>query len=47
MLKGLNQVTLAICDLDRTLVFYLDVLGCKDHVRWDGGAYLSLGILFA
>lgn len=43
MLRGLNHITIAVSDLDRSLVFYTELLGMKGHVRWDGGAYLSLG----
>lgn len=43
MLQGLNHITIAISDLERSLVFYTELLGMKAHVRWDGGAYLSLG----
>ncbi|MHA7881383.1 MAG: fosfomycin resistance glutathione transferase [Saccharospirillum sp.] len=43
MLTGLNHITLAVNDLDRSLAFYVDVLGMKGQVRWDTGAYLSLG----
>ncbi|USH04811.1 fosfomycin resistance glutathione transferase [Grimontia kaedaensis] len=46
MLTGLNHITLAVSDLERSLAFYLDVLSFKGHVKWDGGAYLSLGELW-
>ncbi|KKD60822.1 glutathione transferase [Grimontia sp. AD028] len=46
MLKGLNHITLAVSDLERSLAFYRDVLGFQGHVRWDGGAYLSLSDLW-
>ncbi|WP_102794344.1 fosfomycin resistance glutathione transferase [Bowmanella denitrificans] len=46
MLKGLNHITVAVADLDRSLHFYLKVLGFSGHVRWDKGAYLSLGELW-
>lgn len=46
MLRGLNHITLAVTDLDRSLDFYSQVLGMKAHVRWDKGAYLSLGDLW-
>jgi catechol 2,3-dioxygenase-like lactoylglutathione lyase family enzyme len=46
LLTGLNHVTLAVSDLDRSLDFYLNLLGFKGHVRWDRGAYLSLGSLW-
>jgi catechol 2,3-dioxygenase-like lactoylglutathione lyase family enzyme len=43
MLKGLNYITNAVSDLERSLAFYKVPLGMKTHVLWDGGAYLSLG----
>lgn len=43
MLRGLNHITIAVSDLDRSLNFYCGLLGMSPHVRWDGGAYLSLG----
>lgn len=45
-LKGLNHITLAVSDLELSLSFYANLLGFKGHVRWDGGAYLSLGDLW-
>ena len=46
MLKGLNHITIAVSDLDASLRFYTQLLGMKAHVRWDKGAYLSLGNLW-
>lgn len=43
MLRGLNHLTIAVSDLDRSVDFYTEVLGMRGHVRWDKGAYLSLG----
>ncbi len=43
MISGLNHVTLAVSNLDRSLGFYIDILGFKGHVKWDSGAYLSVG----
>lgn len=43
MLQGLNHITIAVSDLERSLAFYIGLLGMKAHVRWDAGAYLSLG----
>ncbi|MCS4307893.1 catechol 2,3-dioxygenase-like lactoylglutathione lyase family enzyme [Rheinheimera pacifica] len=43
MLKGLNHITIAVSDLERSLTFYTESLGMTAHVRWDTGAYLSLG----
>lgn len=46
MLKGLNHITIAVSNLDQSLLFYCDLLGMKAHVRWNKGAYLSLGDLW-
>lgn len=43
MLRGLNHITIAVNDLRQSLNFYTDLLEMKPHVRWDSGAYLSLG----
>lgn len=43
MLTGLNHLTLAVCDLQRSVQFYRDVLACACHAQWDTGAYLSVG----
>lgn len=46
MLTGLNHLTLAVRDLERSLVFYRNTLGLYLHARWDRGAYLSAGDLW-
>lgn len=46
MLKGLNHITIAVSDLERSLYFYINALGFKGHVKWKQGAYLSLGDLW-
>lgn len=46
MLRGLNHITIAVSDLDSSLRFYIDILGMQGRVRWDRGAYLSLGDLW-
>ena len=43
MLRGLNHITIAVSDLDRSLVFYTEIVGMHAHARWDNGSYLSLG----
>ena len=43
MLIGLNHITIAVSDLERSLTFYTEFVGMKAHVRWHGGAYLTLG----
>ncbi|MCX2898279.1 fosfomycin resistance glutathione transferase [Pseudomonas mandelii] len=42
MLTGLNHLTLAVTDLDRSLVFYRDLLHFQVDATWECGAYLSL-----
>jgi catechol 2,3-dioxygenase-like lactoylglutathione lyase family enzyme len=42
MLTGLNHLTLADSDLQRSLTFYRDVLQLRVEATWDAGAYLSL-----
>ena len=43
MVGGLNHVTLSTRDLDRSFVFYRDVLGFRPLARWGRGAYLLAG----
>ena len=43
MLIGINHITIAVSDLERSLVFYVDSLGCRAEARWDKGAYLVAG----
>jgi len=45
-IKGLNHLTLAVTDLDRSVSFYRDVLGCVLRAAWDEGAYLEAGSLW-
>lgn len=45
-ITGINHVTVAVSDLDRSLAFYVDLLGGRLDVRWATGAYLSLGSLW-
>jgi catechol 2,3-dioxygenase-like lactoylglutathione lyase family enzyme len=42
MLSGLNHLTLAVTDLDRSVVFYGELLQLRLEAKWNGGAYLSL-----
>lgn len=46
MLNGLNHITLAVRNLDKSLDFYVALLGFTPNVRWDRGAYLTLGDLW-
>jgi catechol 2,3-dioxygenase-like lactoylglutathione lyase family enzyme len=42
MLTGLNHLTFAVSDLNRSLAFYRDLLQLRVEATWDAGAYLSL-----
>lgn len=44
--SGLNHLTLAVADLDRSLAFYRDVLGFRLAAVWATGAYLEAGALW-
>lgn len=44
--SGLNHLTLAVTDLERSVGFYRDLLGCELRAIWDGGAYLEAGPLW-
>ena len=46
MLNGLNHITLSVSDLEKSFNFYVSILGLKPEVKWDEGAYLSLGNLW-
>lgn len=46
MLSGLNHLTLAVTDLQRSFDFYRTVLGFRPHALWSRGAYLSVGQLW-
>lgn len=44
--SGLNHITLAVADVQRSLEFYRDVLGCAVRAVWQDGAYLEAGSLW-
>ena len=44
--SGLNHITLAVADVERSLEFYRDVLGCAVRAIWSDGAYLEAGSLW-
>ncbi len=46
MLLGLNHLTLAVSDVERSFNFYVDMLGFTPQARWQQGAYLTLGELW-
>jgi len=46
VLSGLNHITLAVSDVEKSLNFYVNVLGFKPCAKWKQGAYLTLGNLW-
>ncbi|PNB75534.1 fosfomycin resistance glutathione transferase [Pseudomonas sp. GW456-E7] len=42
MLTGLNHLTFAVTDLNRSVAFYRNLLQLHLDATWDTGAYLSL-----
>lgn len=44
--RGLNHLTLAVTDLDRSVGFYRDLLGLRLRALWPEGAYLEGGPLW-
>jgi len=42
MLKGVNHITIAVSDLDRSIAYYHQLLGMTLKARWLKGAYLSV-----
>lgn len=44
--SGLSHITLAVADVERSLAFYRDVLGCVVRAVWADGAYLEAGGLW-
>lgn len=43
---GLNHITLAVSDVERSLIFYRDLLGLTVRAAWPTGAYLEAGQLW-
>ena len=46
MLSGLNHLTLAVLDVERSVVFYRSLLEFRVRATWRAGAYLQLGDLW-
>lgn len=42
MIIGINHITLAVTDVERSFLFYRDLLGLKPLVKWDKGAYFLI-----
>jgi catechol 2,3-dioxygenase-like lactoylglutathione lyase family enzyme len=45
-IRGLNHITLAVAQIDRSVTFYHDVLGLRVAAVWEAGAYLEAGSLW-
>ncbi|GHA23823.1 FosA family fosfomycin resistance glutathione transferase [Devosia pacifica] len=45
-ISGVNHITLAVTDLERSISFYRDILGCGLRAVWTNGAYLEAGDLW-
>lgn len=45
-ITGLNHITLAVRELDRSIAFYRDILGCHLRATWEEGAYFEAGPLW-
>ncbi len=43
---GLNHMTLAVSDIERSVTFYRDLLGFSVRAVWPNGAYLEAGPLW-
>lgn len=43
MISGLNHITLAVTDIDKSFHFYHEILGLTPLVKWDRGAYFLVG----
>ena len=43
MITGINHITLAITDVERSFAFYTAVLGFQPIAKWPRGAYLLAG----
>lgn len=43
MITGMNHITLAVTDIERSFQFYRDILGLMPLCRWDKGAYFLVG----
>jgi catechol 2,3-dioxygenase-like lactoylglutathione lyase family enzyme len=43
MVAGINHITLAVKNIDKSFAFYREILGLKPLVKWDKGAYFLAG----
>lgn len=43
MIEGINHITFAVSDLERSFTFYHRILGLKPVLKWKSGAYFLAG----
>ena len=43
MINGINHITLAVKDVEKSFEFYKGILGLKPVAKWKNGAYLTAG----
>ncbi len=43
MINGLNHITFAVNDIEKSFLFYNEILGFKPVARWKNGAYFLAG----
>lgn len=43
MISGINHITLSVSDIERSFLFYTELLGLTPLCKWPRGAYLLAG----
>lgn len=43
MVSGINHITLAVSNIERSFIFYKKIVGLKPLCKWDKGAYFLAG----
>ncbi|MEM0968191.1 MAG: VOC family protein, partial [Verrucomicrobiota bacterium] len=46
MIKGINHITLSVSELEHSIRFYTEILGCDLKAKKEKCAYLSAGALW-
>jgi catechol 2,3-dioxygenase-like lactoylglutathione lyase family enzyme len=46
MITGINHITLAVKNIEKSFLFYKDILGFKPLCKWSQGAYFTVGDLW-
>lgn len=46
MLLGINHLTIAVTNVEKSIYFYHHILGMHLHASWKNGAYLTCGELW-